>query len=240
MIGITDESRLRYELLDSISNSLERLALLEKAADNPRDDAPRLIYSDWLEECGFEDLALLIRFQIRNESSAIAVKQKHIRASLTPALRRLTRSRHYLEYDGLGMNGLANWCLAADSLMYLTFGSYLRNSLFTSCVIRRGFVDSIIIGQNQFLTNCKQISQNMTLANGILFDDISVTYTNPAIRTTCYVTRGFGCGEVRPKLFYNLPSYHNSGSDTVRFDSLNQAHSEIRLAALACGNNANN
>lgn len=43
----------------------EYLALLEAILENPADDAPRLILSDWLEEHGEEERAEFIRLQCR-------------------------------------------------------------------------------------------------------------------------------------------------------------------------------
>ncbi len=42
----------------------EYVALLEAIRENPEDDAPRLIISDWLEEQGADDLAQEIRRQV--------------------------------------------------------------------------------------------------------------------------------------------------------------------------------
>lgn len=48
----------------------EREALLERIFDNPEDDAPRLIYSDWAEEHDEPACARFIRMQIRQARGA--------------------------------------------------------------------------------------------------------------------------------------------------------------------------
>ena len=55
--------------------------LLARILDNPEDDAPRLIYSDWMEENGQEEQAEYIRYSI---SSAKGI-------DLPPKTSRLTR-----------------------------------------------------------------------------------------------------------------------------------------------------
>lgn len=45
--------------------------LLAAILDNPKDDAPRLIYADWLDEQGEEERAGFIREQIANPSNSI-------------------------------------------------------------------------------------------------------------------------------------------------------------------------
>src|SRR5437773_1150439 len=44
-------------------------AFLSDAAEHPEDDAPRLVYADWLDEQGRSDYAELIRVQCRLASS---------------------------------------------------------------------------------------------------------------------------------------------------------------------------
>src|SRR5687768_1094845 len=46
----------------------DRDALLRAIIDNPDDDAPRLVYADWLDEHGDPDLAEFIRLQIEIEA----------------------------------------------------------------------------------------------------------------------------------------------------------------------------
>jgi len=50
----------------------EGTALLRRILECPEDDAPRLIYSDWLEECGEEERAKEIRYFVANPLFVIA------------------------------------------------------------------------------------------------------------------------------------------------------------------------
>jgi uncharacterized protein (TIGR02996 family) len=49
-------------------------ALLAEILANPDDDAPRLIYADWLEEHGDLDRATFIRIQIRQAQIASSLQ----------------------------------------------------------------------------------------------------------------------------------------------------------------------
>jgi uncharacterized protein (TIGR02996 family) len=55
----------------------DRDALLRAICDNPDDDAPRLIYADWLDEHGDQNLAEFVRVQIELASVSESTRSTH-------------------------------------------------------------------------------------------------------------------------------------------------------------------
>ena len=54
----------------------EELGLLGEIHAGPRDDAPRLVYADWLEEHGRPEYAGFIRLQLRHKDAVIYGEEK--------------------------------------------------------------------------------------------------------------------------------------------------------------------
>lgn len=71
----------------------EEIALLEGIHDAPRDDAPRLIYSDWLEDHGHDDLAAFIRWQVGGERAGLSEDDLHHTRFHRPGLIDLAAAR---------------------------------------------------------------------------------------------------------------------------------------------------
>jgi len=57
-----DDAQIEVEPMD------ERAELLRTVIESPDDDAPRLVFADWVEEHGEHERAEFIRFQCRLES----------------------------------------------------------------------------------------------------------------------------------------------------------------------------
>jgi uncharacterized protein (TIGR02996 family) len=59
----------------------DRLALIRAIIENPDDDAPRLIYADWLDEHGDPERAELIRLECERENMILGTKSANERYS---------------------------------------------------------------------------------------------------------------------------------------------------------------
>jgi uncharacterized protein (TIGR02996 family) len=121
-------------------------ALILSVLANPADDAPRLVYADWLEERGRAEDAEFIRVQIelarRGFGGALRQDQDgHLR--YPPDMERLTTRQTQLWYAGHGRpdlpDGMANWPMA------------LYPTPVNNLLVHRGFIERIAVFTDAFL-----------------------------------------------------------------------------------------
>jgi len=77
----------------------DRDALLRAICENPDDDAPRLIYADWLDEHGDPLQAEFIRIQVELSMNPRSTQRKHHLRERQVALWRQLRKWRYLIGD---------------------------------------------------------------------------------------------------------------------------------------------
>jgi uncharacterized protein (TIGR02996 family) len=112
-------------------------ALIRSVLANPADDAPRLVYADWLEECGRAEDAEFIRVQVELARFGGAFhKDKSGRRRHMPAhVERLTERELELWFGGRGRPDLPEELVNSPLVIYPTPGQNL--------LLRRGFVERI-------------------------------------------------------------------------------------------------
>lgn len=122
-------------------------ALIRSVLADPADDAPRLIYADWLEERGRAEDAEFIRVQIELarrgfDGGLHTDEQGHLRHA-PPHIADLTARQLELWADGFGRPDLpatmSNW------------SAYPMSTLGTQLRVRRGFVERVTCQTDEFL-----------------------------------------------------------------------------------------
>ncbi len=133
--------------------------MLETVRENPDDDAPRLILSDWIEECDDPDRAEFIRIQIEAEKHRVrSPDHTRLNERAIELLRRNIRqwSNGYeiqmppdVEVNFYGANGRYRHGIMAVKTEKTTELNH-SNKLGSVLLFRRGFVDEIDLTSLQF------------------------------------------------------------------------------------------
>jgi uncharacterized protein (TIGR02996 family) len=121
--------------------------LLRDILDDPEDDGPRLVYSDWLEENGRPERAEFIRVQVEKA----ALEASGVRcacAALGEAERPCRWHALALREERLRKEHYAEWERAAGLVLELPQG---RQWLARRVTWRRGFVEGVALAQRDFV-----------------------------------------------------------------------------------------
>jgi uncharacterized protein (TIGR02996 family) len=122
--------------------------LLNAIIANPDDDAPRLIYADWLDEQGDELRAEFIRLQCVNKS--------------------LNRSSREMD---LGHINRIGWFDADNTWSFSLIANYEPTNDPSRCkIVRRGFIDEIHCTTADFIQYCHDIAAKHPVRNWVLTD----------------------------------------------------------------------
>jgi uncharacterized protein (TIGR02996 family) len=202
-------------------------ALLRSVLPNPDDDAPRLVYADWLEERGRAEDAEFIRVQIEFDrlvgvDGAFHVNSQSRLQRIPAHIERLQRRQTELWRGGAGRpdlpSDMSNWTISADP--------FSEHSLF----LRRGFIEAVRVVTNAFLRVAGRLFARQPVAQVRLID-----------RHPSRIREGFGWA---PQSFGNRPDQvpdelwpfvlSSSGADRV-FPTADAAEVALSTACVKYG-----
>ena len=141
-------------------------ALIRSVLATPADDAPRLVYADWLEERGRAGDAEFIRVQIELARLGFdgilhTDEQGHLQHAPSH-IGDLTNRQLELWGDGFGRpslpTGMANW------------SSYPASTLGTQVRVRRGFVERLTCQTDEFLSVADELFARQPVTHVRLVD----------------------------------------------------------------------
>lgn len=129
-------------------------AFIQAIRETPNDDAPRLIYADWLEEHGQADRAEFIRVQCRLAGLTEADPEQSI---LLARAERLLRE-HWDEWVGPLRAIVGSWCSRYGE-------GWMREKYHSDGLRRfqRGFVDLLALEAEDFLRNVEHLKRLVPL-----------------------------------------------------------------------------
>lgn len=199
-------------------------AFLEAIREHPNDDAPRLIYADWLEEHGGRAGAAraeFIRIQCERERVPFRSPRWYALDSHASAL------QEEYESDWLGPHGkrLQNYCFRRGFLDYirLTAGQFLDNA---EELFRLGPIRAVLLSETRDVTHAlasfsplSQVSLLALMGNDLCCEDLRVL-----------------CGSPHLNHLTGLDLFHNH-LDTEAIRVLRQAPFFPRLDSLSLGSN---
>lgn len=168
----------------------ERDALYAAILDKPEDDAPRLIFADWLEEHGEEERAEFIRVQIElgkepsecdhmfcDGSLIVCDNCRHWKTlhkkkfQLLDANRKWFRTEGFSDNVGFGQNQELVFWLAGDSR---------GNTQLIEANTARGFVDAVHLTLDQFLQHGRSIAKRHPIGRkGWVLTDCKPLFVSP-------------------------------------------------------------
>jgi uncharacterized protein (TIGR02996 family) len=203
-------------------------ALIRSVLANPADDAPRLVYADWLEERGRAEDAEFIRVQIElarlGFDGAFHVDSQGRLQRMPAHIERLQERQLELWMGGAGRpelhKELANWPMTIHPMR----GQSLR--------IRRGFVERVASFAEIFIA----------VAAG-LFRHQPVTRISLVDRQPFHTGSGYGWArKVGRDTFGSVPTilwpYLSAGDGPVEFPTADEAEAALSRACVQYGRTA--
>ena len=162
--------------------------LLRDILDDPEDDGPRLVYSDWLEENGLPERAEFIRVQVE-KAGLEALGVRCCCAGLAESERPCPWHALALREERLHEQHYAEWERAAGLVVDTPHG---RQWLTRRVTWRRGFVEGVALAQRDFIRHAARLFGSSPITRVELTDKRHLSRANGRMWAWLYGPPGAG------------------------------------------------